>query len=227
MNWAFWLEIAALFLTVMVLLYLLIGDNALFRLVTYLFVGAAAGYVAVVVIFQVLIPRFFNLFNVGNLTYLLLGLIPFVFGALLLFKLIPRFSGIASLSMAILVGVGAAVAVGGAIFGTIAGQISGTISLFRLNQGGDVLARLAEGVFVVFGTISTLAYFQFSTRSRAVLPDQETHSRRDVLPEVLAKIGQVFIGVTLGAMFAGVYAASLSALVERIGFIIRIVTKFL
>lgn len=227
MNWAFWLEIAALFLTVMVLLYLLIGDNALFRLVTYLFVGAAAGYVAVLVIFQVLIPRFFNLFNVGNLTYLLLGLIPFVLGILLVFKLIPRLSGVASLSMAILVGVGAAVAVGGAIFGTIGGQISGTISLFRINQGGDVLARLAEGVFVVFGTISTLAYFQFTTRSRAALPEQETPNRREVVPEVLAKIGQVFIGVTLGAMFAGVYAASLSALVERIGFIIRTISKFL
>jgi hypothetical protein len=212
------LLLAGLFLTLMILLYIFIGDNALFRLVTYVFVGAAAGYVAVTVIFQVLIPRLTSLLGTGSLAAIGLGLVPFVLGVLLLLKIFPGLSRLGTLPMALLAGVGAAVAVGGAIFGTIFGQVGGTISLFSPNQGGDPLTRLAEGVFVLIGTISTLAYFQFSARSRPATSEPETGARRSLLLELLAKVGQVFIGITLGAMFAGVYTAAISALVERVGF---------
>lgn len=253
-----WLELVGLFLTLMVLIYMIFGDNALFRIVTYSFVGIASGYVTVLVLFQVLLPRITSLLGTGNIAFIGLNLIPFVLGLLLLFKLSPRFSSIGTLPMAALVGVGAAVAVGGAIFGTLFGQVLGTISLFNLSgAGGDAaaqMARLLEGVFVLVGAVSTLAYFQFSARSRpavsaepaaggaasgstaagtstasaAILP--ETTGRRDLMLELLAKVGQVFIGITLGAVFAGVYTAAVSALIERIGFVIdvvfRVIEKF-
>lgn len=240
-----WLELVGLFLTLMVLIYMIFGDNALFRIVTYSFVGIASGYVTVLVLFQVLLPRITSMLRTGNPAFIGLNLIPFVLGILLLFKLSPRFSAVGILPMAALVGVGAAVAVGGAIFGTLFGQILGTISLFNLQgAGGDAaaqMARILEGVFVLVGAVSTLAYFQFSARSRpaasaeltaggpsagpaaAALP--ETTGRRDVLLELLAKVGQIFIGITLGAVFAGVYTAAISALIERIGFVIDVVFR--
>ena len=226
MDLQFILELAGLFLTLMILLYMFIGDNALFRIVTYTFIGVAAAYVLVLVLFQVLLPRLASLMRSGDLLYLGLGLIPFVLGLLLFSKLSPRFSAVGTLPMAILVGIGAAIAVGGAVLGTLAGQIGGTMNLFSLQTGGDILTRLAEGIFVLIGTISSLAYFQFSVRSRAEAPEAGAAAHRTLSMELLAKTGQIFIGITLGAMFAGVYTASISALVERIGFVIGVVMKF-
>ena len=210
-------------LTVMVFLYLFLGDNALFRIVSYTFVGVAAGYVAVVILFQVLIPRLI----IPLLSGQLLVLVPLLLGALLLFKLSPRLSFLGSWSMAVLVGVGAAVAVGGAIFGTLFGQVAGTISIFpKLGQLGQVSlgawgAQLIEGLFMLVGTVSTLAYFQFGAANR---PNQPV--RRARMVETLSVIGQVFIGITLGATFAGVYVASIAAFIERISAMINVIAGF-
>ncbi len=211
------LDVFGLFLTISILLYLFFGDNALFRLVTYLFIGVAAGYIAVLIVFNVLLPRLATMLLSGNFLYVVIGGILIVLGILSLFKLFPRLSRFGSLPMAILVGVGAAVAIGGAVFGTLFGQASGTFALFNLRQGGNLLS----GVFVLVGAICTLAYFQFSTRTRATAPvtEEEVTAPRATLLEWLAKIGQVFIGVTLGALFAGVYSAAITAMVERLVFL--------
>jgi hypothetical protein len=37
-----------------------------------------------------------------------------------------------------------------------------------------------------------------------------------VIFEGLSKIGQIFIGITLGAVFAGVFSSALLALIDRI-----------
>lgn len=228
------LEILGLFLTISVLLYLFIGDNPMFRIVSYLFVGVASGYVFVLLLFQVLGPRLLQLVESGNLNLLAIGIVPFLLGALLFFKLWPRTSAIGSVPMAILVGVGAAVTVGGAVFGTLFGQIQNTFALFpTLGQvAGDVVDQgtlLLEGLFVLFGTIATLAYFQFGARARGTAAEAAlaasgtgvtpTTARRGFGLEALALAGQVFIGITLGAIFAGVYSAAITALIERINFI--------
>lgn len=227
MNITFLLEIGGLFLTLVILLYLLFGDNALFRLVTYTFIGVAAGYVAVTVVFQVLLPRISILFASGEPVLMVIGLVQILLGLMLFLKLWNRTSFLGALPMAMLVGVGAAVTVGGALFGTLFGQISGTIGLFDMQRDGDPLARLLEGSFVLIGTVSTLAYFQFSVRSKNTLPEQETQARRAPLLEILAVVGQGFIGITLGAMFAGVYTAAITALIERIGVFFDFATRYI
>jgi len=225
------LQVLGVALTLMILLYLIIGDNALFRLVTYTFIGIASGYVAVLVIFQVLIPRIAILLVSSQMALVVLGLIELLLGILLFFKLWQRTSYLGTPTMAILVGVGAAVAIGGAIFGTLFGQISGASAPFNLQvarSGDSPLVRLAWGIFVLIGTISTLAYFQFSVRAQGATPLNEAASARRAAPlELLAKIGQGFIGITLGAVFAGVLTAAVSALVERVGFLYNFVAGFL
>jgi len=211
--------LVGLLLTLMVFFYFL-GDNFLFRVVSYIFVGVSAGYVAVVVIYQVLLPRLIQPMLTGSLTTRAFTLVPLLLGALLLTKISPRLAFLGKVPMAYLVGVGAAVAVGGAVFGTLLGQISATASPFNLSAPGGGLGRLLEGVVVVLGTIGTLFYFQFSASSRGNLPP-----RRPAIVEGLALVGQVFIGVTLGALFAGVYASSLSALMERLGFIFTVIAN--
>ncbi len=208
-------------LTLLVFSYLF-GDNFLFRIASYIFVGISAGYVAVVVVYQVLLPRLITPLIQGSTLERVLVLIPLVMAALLLTKISSQFASLGKLPMAFLVGVGAAVAIGGAIFGTLLGQISGAARPFDLVTSGRGFGGLFEGLLVLIGTIGTLAYFQFSASNRSTQP-----AARSPIVESLAIVGQVFIGVTLGAVFAGVYAASLTALMDRIQFILTAIAQFI
>src|SRR5690349_4876482 len=105
-----------LILTLMVFSYL-IGDNPLFRIAIYLFIGVSSGYAATVIVNSVLIPRLSSL-QANDINQLMLVAIPVLFGITLFAKLLPRFSWIGNFAMAVLVGVGAAVAIGGALLGT-------------------------------------------------------------------------------------------------------------
>ena len=74
---------------------------------------------------------------------------------------------------------------------------------------------------MLVGTISTLVYFHFSTRPTAGGP------QRSRLVIWLGGIGQVFIAITLGVLFAGVFAAAMTALIERLNFIWSFLASFL
>ena len=209
-------------LTLMILSYLL-GDNVFFRLATYGFVGVVAGYVVALVIDQVVITRLIQPLVFGSFNQMLLVLPPLVLSVLLFAKLSPRLASLGNLSMAYLVGVGAAVVIGGSVMGTILGQANGLIAPFDLTQPSgeqNYLLRLAEGGFMLVGAITSLIYFHFGARDKG---DQAAGEgpRRSRLIEGLAKIGEIFIGITLGAVFAGVLSAALTALVERLAFIIE------
>ena len=127
-------------LTLMVLSYL-IGDNPAFRVAVYIFIGVSAGYAAAVVWHQVLYPQLIVPLLSGNLAELLLTIIPLVLGLLLLLKLSPRTARLGTPSMAFLVGVGAAVAVGGAVMGTLFPQVSAT---FRLPSFASISPELSQ-----------------------------------------------------------------------------------
>lgn len=215
---------AGFILTLMVFSYLL-GDNLLFRLATYLFVGVSAGYVFILVTFQVIIPRLISpltTYGIGEL--LVFVLVPLVLSALLLTKISPRLAGLGTLPMAYLVGVGAAVAIGGAVFGTLTGQVAGMGQEIAAAAGGASPLDFLGGLLILAGAICTLAYFQFSARSPNA-GQVGAPAQRGILVESLGRVGQVFIGITLGALFAGVYAAALTALMERIGFIFNVIAN--
>ncbi len=213
--------LVAFFLTVFVLSYAL-GDNPLFRLATYLFVGVTAGYVAVLIIYQVLLAKLVTPILTAPLEQKLITAVPLLLGFLLIFKLSSKLAPLGNVSMAFLVGVGAAVAIGGAVTGTLFGQIAGAISPFGISPDTKgVFSQLAGGVFLLIGSATSLAYFSFgATRQQNQIGD------RPKAVETLSKIGQVFIAITLGALFAGVLAAALTALIERLDFIIKFIQSF-
>lgn len=211
----------AFFLTILVLSYVL-GDNALFRMVMMIFVGISAGYGAVLLFYQVIMPRLITPLMTAPLADQTGLIIPAALSILLLFKLSPRLSILGNPSMALLTGVGAAVAIGGAVSGTLFGQISGTISLFDLSglsSAGSAISQLFGGIVLLTGTICSLAYFHFGARKKG----GENTGAQPALIQILAGIGKVFIAITLGALFAGVLAASLVALIERLDFLINVI----
>jgi len=203
------------FLTLIVFSYL-IGDNPAFRVVSYLFVGIVAGYAAVVLIFQVLLPHLIIPLITAPLLQKLLLLVPLLLGLLLLGKLSPKTTYLGNFSMAYLVGAGAAAAIGGAVTGTLFPQFWATIAPFDLRAAANPLGSLIEGVFILVGAVCSLAYFHFGAHSRQA----NRPAKRHPLVEAAATIGQVFIGITLGALFAGVFSAALTALIERVIFLV-------
>ena len=201
-------------LTVMVLTYL-IGDNPAFRVAVYIFIGVSAGYAAAVAWHQVLYPRLVLPLLAGSLAERLLAVIPLLLGLLLLFKLSPRRAYLGSPSMAFLVGVGAAVAVSGAVMGTIFPQTMASMNALNLSSAGQYwLERLTEGVVMLIGTITTLVYFHYGAKATTSGPD------RGKLIEGLGLVGQIFIAITLGFLFSGVFVAAMTALIERLNFIV-------
>ena len=216
--------LVGLVLTLMVFSYAL-GDTAftrgVFRLAAYLLVGVSAGFVAVQVIDQLLLPRLALPLLYGTPNEQLLTLVPLVLGILLLAKLSSRLSRWGRVPMAYLLGVGTAVMVGGAVVGTLIQQVQASLWVFEPGQNASPLGVWFDGGLVLAGTISTLVYFHFGAAQKA-----EQAPQRSLLVRILAGLGQVFIAVTLGALFAGVYAAALTALIERMEFILNAVKAF-
>jgi len=200
-----------LILTLMVFSYLL-GDNPLFRIAVYLFIGVASGYAAVVVWHSLLIPRLFE--PLGDPNRLALTVVPLVLSVSLLAKLSPRISWIGSFAMAVLVGVGAATAVGGALLGTLIPQAEAAMEAMNTRS----FLPLIEGGVMLSGTILTLAYFQYGAKRTL-----DGTVKRNAILELLAWLGRIFIAVTFGVLFAGVYMAALTAMIERLSSVINFI----
>jgi len=212
-------------LTLMVVSYV-IKDNALFRLAVHIFIGVAAGYATVLVIYNVLWYQLLVPLLNNPLKQLSLVAPPLLLGIWLLTKASSRLSRVGSPVVAFLVGVGAATAISGAISGTLFPQVGATINLFDLGatglSGSKLLGWVVNALLILIGTITSLAYFHFGVRSRG---DQT--AQRPLWIEILSQIGQVFIAVAFGTLFAGAYAAALAALVERISFVWKFLSDLL
>ena len=210
-----------LILTLLVFSYL-IGDNPLFRFAIYLFIGVPSGYAATAVWHNVLMPRLFS--RLDDLDQLILLVVPLILGISLLAKLSPRISWLGNFAMAVLVGVGAATAVGGALIGPLLPQAEAAMNMFDPGApgGGSFFARLFQGGVMLIGTVLTLASFHF-TLGRA--DDGAAKSNR--ILDGLAWAGRLFLAITLGVLFAGVYMAALTAMIERLSSLINFIRQLI
>lgn len=208
--------------TLMIFSYL-VGDNPLFRLAVHIFVGVTAGYVGLIVWQQVIINKLFAPMFVGDLSITILLIFPLVMGLFLITKAFPKYQSLGTWVVAFLVGVGAAAAIAGALTGTLLPQTWASINLFDLSAVPPnlVYERIGEGLFILFGTITTLAYFQFSVRQNAARSGQ-----RGLFMRIVSYTGEIFLAITFGALFAGVLSSALAALVNRIQSIIDFFSSF-
>jgi FtsH-binding integral membrane protein len=201
------IDFVAAILTLMVLSRI-IGDNPLFRIAQYLFVGVSLGLAFVVAYQQVLRPAIGALIA-GQTGATTLYAVPLLLG-LLLFPRITRrqeWSWLANIPLALVFGVGAALAVGGAVAGTLAPQILDTAN--RPLSGGP--AQIAGVVVLALGTIVTLSAFYYT------VPRESSTGR---LVALTALVGHWLLMIAFGFFFASAMQTYLSALTERLSFLL-------
>ncbi len=216
--------VIAFVFTLMVFSYVL-SDNPVFRAALHIFIGVSAGYAAAVTWHQVLVPRLVEPLINGSMVERGLLVIPVLLGLSLLFKVSQRAASLGSAAMAFLVGTGAAVAITGALTGTLFPQFMAAIGRFDMSRSSGLAAaeQLAYASVALLGTAVTLVYFQFGVRDKS---ETQTSGRRNTVIRILAYLGQIFVAITFGALFAGVFTAALTALIERTDFIINLFTGF-
>jgi hypothetical protein len=203
-------------LTLLVFSYLL-GDNILYRLALSIFVGLAAAFTAVVTFQSVLLP----LTNTGAGNALLFVIAGSFALLLLINNLQPDTEGkiriiriwgslfqplrwLSKFTMGILIAIGTAAAVVGAVSGTIIPIVNDTA---RIDFHGDWLS-LINGIILFVGVICSLLYFRYSAKPSE---DHNTGERGRFMA-FIATIGQGFIVITLGALYGAAILTSLTIL---------------
>lgn len=224
----------AVILTLCVFSFLL-ADNALYRLAEHLFVGVAVGYGVVVVLHRVILPKSVqpvaDALSRGHWDQAAFLLIPPIVGLLLLASSFQApgsrrtwGSWLASPGVALLLGVGAALAIGGALTGTLLPQVDATADLTRAMSTYGPGLGLFSGLLVLVGTIGVLLHFRTST------PLQQTGRPRPMLSRLVqawGRLGWWLLLIAFAAILASTFVSRLSILVERIQFLLESVPKLL
>ncbi len=189
-------------LTLLIFTYLL-GDNFLYRLALYLFIGVLLGYtLGVVLLFGVEVMG-----RLASGEYLLVP--PLIAGILLLMKGFRKYAYIGNFSVAFLVGVGTAVALSGALLGTLVPQIRATGRALGGSWG------LVQGLVIVGGTLCTLLAFDFTLTAR------RQSGLLGAAAWIVRFVGRMFLIIAFGIAFAGVLTASLSIFIGRVQYLIN------
>ncbi|HRF94747.1 MAG TPA: hypothetical protein PLZ51_06130, partial [Aggregatilineales bacterium] len=133
--------------------------------------------------------------------------IPIIIALLLLFKMTQRLGRLGNYGMALIIGVGTAVA--------LVGAVVGTIIPFVLETADTSTNTLPNAIILFVGVACSLVYFQYSARQK---PTGEIVRARPV--QLFSLIGQGFIVVTLGAMYGAAILTSLTIFTDRIQFLL-------
>lgn len=206
--------LVGLILTLFVFSYLL-GDNLLYRLAEHLFVGVAVGYAVVVAFHNVLGPKLLTplvtALGEGNWGGVMLYVISLALGLFLLLKPIRGLSWLGNLSLAVLLGVGAALAIGGALLGTLLPQMDATADMtVMIDRYGPGLG-LFSGIVALVGTIGVLLHFYYGAGQEGRLAQV-----RNTLVRVWGGLGRWFVIVAFAAILATTFMARLSFLTGRV-----------
>jgi FtsH-binding integral membrane protein len=198
----------AIVVTIMVLSRIF-GNNPVFRVAQYLLVGVSLGLAFVVAYHQVLRPSVSGLISGGSNGAILYG-IPLALGLLLLPRITRRqeYSWLANIPLALIFGVGAALAVGGAIIGTLVPQILDTSN--RPLVGNPL--QIAGTLVLAIGTVITLSAFYYTA------PPESSRAR---IVALSATAGHWLLMIAFGFFFASAVQSYLSALNERLEFVIK------
>ena len=196
----------AAILTLMVYSHL-VKDNPLSRLAEHLFVGAAVGYAAVLAYHNVLWPRLIRPLLTDPQANLAL-VVPAALAVLLLVRPIAPLRALASLPLAVIVGVGAALAIAGAVAGSLIPQARATMLSLNPQQPVD---SLINNTLIIIGVVSTVLSFFFTAKQSSVAGSGL---------RVAAVIGKWTMILAFGAVFASTVTARLALLVGRAQFLL-------
>lgn len=183
-----------------------IADNPLYRFAQYLLVGVSLGYVAAILVNQTLLPRAsavatgqasVQALTVLSLSGVLLLLLVTRFGR-------QRFSYLANIPLAVLFGIGAALALVGAARGTIVPQLLDTIALRRILP--ETVAAGIGTVVLIVTVVITLVAFTYTQRG-----DVPSPTRR-----AIQRLGRTLVLITFGVFLAQAVTTYITALVVQL-----------
>ena len=208
-------------LTVMVFSYIL-GDRLFFGIATHILIGVSAGFLALVVIQKIILPYLVKpLANVTDPGFLL-ALVPLALSILLVLMLFRRGTQAGAIPLAFLGGVLAALAIIGVTRGTLAPQILSMIGRFEpgklMREAQPQWSAIVEALMILLGVISVLFVFHHRGQSKA------GEVVRPIFLQGIGSIGQIFIGITFGALFVGLFSTALIALINSLSDIIYFIT---
>lgn len=208
-------------LTVMVFSYIL-GDRLFFGIATHILIGVSAGFLALVVIQKIILPYLVK--PLANVTDpgLLLALVPLALSILVVLMLFRRGTQAGAIPLAFLGGVLAALAIIGVTRGTLAPQILSMIGRFEpgklMHEAQPQWSAIVEALMILLGVISVLFVFHHRGQSKA------GEVVRPIFLQGIGSIGQIFIGITFGALFVGLFSTALIALISSLSDIIYFIT---
>jgi hypothetical protein len=194
-------------LTVAVYSYLL-DDNPLYRLAVHLLVGVSAAYAAIIVLRQVMLPIVIEI-RLQPASSTFFWLLPLLLALFLLAKRLPLVGWLSHTTLALIVGVGAAVALVGAVRGTLLPQI-GLLGTPVTGLGPVSL------IVAAFLTVAVLLTFQFTGGQI-----EDGVWKRPLWLRGFTHVGQAVLMITFGAIFAGVLSTGILLLSSRISYFVN------
>ncbi len=208
-------------LTIMVFSYLL-GDLPLirhfYRLAVYILIGMSAAFTLIVsyegvllVLWQDARDPATSWTSLGGDADVVIFTTAALFVALLLLKPLARLNWLTNSILAVVIVVGAAVGVAGALRGTLLPLLEATARLPQLD--GD-FQSLVDSLLVLLGTLTALFSFHYQVKS-------STEDGRTRLGGAFRQIGKVFIVTALGAIYASTILSCLTILTERMAFLFQ------
>ena len=136
-------------------------------------------------------------------------LIPIAIGLLFFARLIPSYAWLIRYPIAILMGIGAGLAIPNVMQADIFRQVHGTLTPFSQIHAGTLSGpEIFGAILMLIGVISTLTYFFFSIEHRGVVGG-------------VSKVGILFLMVGFGSAFGNTVMGRVSLLIQRVEFLLQ------
>ena len=169
-------------------------DNPFYKFAEHLLVGVSVGYVLVIALNTTVVPKLINpVFRGGRFDYI----IPGILGLFMLLRFFPKYAWLSRISIALIIGAGAGVAIPATIQAKIFAQMQATMINFAS----------VDGLIVFVGIAATLAYFFFSKEHKGWFG-------------TTARVGTWFLMIFFGATFGYTVMSRISLLIGRMQFLL-------
>lgn len=186
-------------LLTLAILSFLYRDNIVYKFAESLLIGVSIGYVLVITWSNTLMDLLFEPLFDGDV----LLVIPLVLGLFMLGRFHPKTVSLSRISIAVMIGSGAGVAIPTMMYHRTIKQLSASIApLISLDGTFNI-----TGLVVLVGLISTLTYFYFSREHKGAVGK-------------VAKLGTYFLMIFFGTTFGYTVMSRMSTFIGRMEFLL-------
>jgi len=182
-------------------------DNPIFRIGQQAIIGATMAHY--------ILLNFKSALNNAVLPMLggnLLLFVPLLLGVLMYTRLKNEIAWVARYPTGVLVGVGTGVMIAGTLRGQIIDQIKNTVLDLTNNVASGNMTGMINTLLIAIGVVTAISFFTFTREHTGVLG-------------ISAKIGRIFLMISLGANWSGEIVWYLTQLIGRLSWIINTVIK--